>query len=222
MAETLKQKIAKKEELLQRINNLRIAADEESANLAYADHGAFGQAKDYIRELEREAASLDRQIDILMGNVQPMAPAPVYVAPEFTQAEKDALMRDVHAYQEKKSQQYVNRFKKNRTTGNSGHYQKFYLEPIAYDVAQKIKAESIKGEFRWDPYIKRWYFNIYLFNGQKFSPCEREKQYMLDSEKNHTAHLWSAEIQRELENCPAEQRPYTVKIHGTPIPNIRK
>lgn len=224
MAMTLKEKLIKKDELFQRIANLRIAANEEAANAAYADHGAFGQANEAVRDLEREMSNLSHEIDVLMGNV-PLCThnmISVYIPPELTDEEKAELLEELYKDKEAKAKEYVNRFKRNRTVGQTGHKQKYYMAVMPYKVAQQFKKECFKGEFLWDPYIKRWYFNIYMFGGQKFDPPARHKQYMLDSQKNHLAHLWSAEIQKELAANPADNRPKTFKVHGTSTPNIRK
>ncbi len=225
MAMTLKEKLIKKDELFQKIANLQIAANEEAANAAYADHGAFGQANEAVRELEREMNRLSYEIDVLMGNV-PLCThntISVYIPEELSDEEKAELLEELYKDKEAKSQEYVNRFKRNRPKNyNTGHKQKYYLEEVPYKTAQTIKAESLKGEFLWDPYIKRWYFNIYMFSGQKFDPPARHKQHMLDAQKNHLAHLWSAEIQKELAENPVDNRPKTFRVHGTTQPNIRK
>ena len=225
MTMTLKEKLIKKDELFQKIANLRIAADEEAANMAYADGGAFGQAKSAISDIEREIARLSHEIDILTGNA-PLCTyntISVYIPEELSEEEKAELLDELYKDKEAKSKEYVNRFARNRPKNyRPGHKQKYYIEEVSYKTAQAIKAEYPKGEFLWDPYIKRWYFNIFMFGGQKFDPPERHKKHMLDAQKNHLAHLWSAEIQKELAENPVDNRPKTFRVHGTAQPNIRK
>lgn len=222
---TMREKIQQKEKLVARIASLQDAAREEETNLQYADHGAYSQTREYIREIEREISQIDYEIahlsGILVQDERPMITASEYVPPSLSVDDKEELMREFYSQQEERNKAYINRHKKSRPANNkSGHYQKFYLKPVPYKVAQTIKAECAKGEFRWDPYIKRWYFNIYMFSGQRFDPPQRHKDWMLDATKNHTAHLWSATVQDELTNKQASNRHYTVKIHGTAIPQI--
>lgn len=222
---TLREKIQKKEQLMALIASKQSALREEESSMQYADHGAYGQVRDYIRDIERDIARLDYEIADLTGGLvreeRPMITASEYVPPQISADDKEELMREFYSEQEAKNKAYVNRFKKSRPANyKSGHYQKFYLKPLSYTVAQDLKKECPAGEVRWDPFIKRWYFSIYMFNGQRFDPPTRHKALMLDTTKNHTAHMWSAEIQKELEFNKADNRPYTVKIHGTAIPNI--
>ena len=47
------------EEIREQANSLRSVAKDISSRLMYADHGAYGQDKDRIRDLHRKADRLD-------------------------------------------------------------------------------------------------------------------------------------------------------------------
>ena len=51
------------EEIREQANELRSVAKDISSRLMYADHGAYGQLKDRIRDLHRKADELDWHAD---------------------------------------------------------------------------------------------------------------------------------------------------------------
>ncbi len=214
-------------ELLVKIEYAKDAIDEAREGIELADGQAYFNQKREIEDAIKNLLLLQHQLRVLRGEAnEPLTPAgklysKVKQRKEYEKAvleqNKAELKKWIDEDTLKRCQQHINRFKGKRGR-NVWNYNTFYLKKCDYDTGKQLKMEN--EELRWDPYIKRWYAKVRLWNGQSYDPGGLIQDYLLVPHKNALAMDWSTKIQYELENLPEYKRELTHRIHGTYAPKI--
>lgn len=216
-------------ELLVKIEYAKDAIDEAREGIELADGQAYYKQKQLVEEKIKALLVLEFELKVLRGEAkEPTTPAgklysKVKERREYEKAvieqNKQDLQKWIDAETLKRCNAYINRFKGKRGR-NALKTNVFYLKKCDYETGKQLKMEN--DELRWDPYVKRWFAQVPLWNGQSYDPGGLIKEYLLEPHKNALAMDWSYKIKFEIENLPPYKRELTYRVHKTYTPRFVK